>query len=334
MTCSRCKAALTEDCRHCPQCGAPAISAARPTEVISERTLGPLLAPAASPEPSPADLAAVRSLLSQANLCRIRSQWKEAIDHCVSALRLLPGDQSAHSLLGDIYRDQGRTEEALHWYRLAVDLAPNAADEAKLRQLEQQYERRQEHPDRAKQAARSAPPSFASGTNLPAAGTTNLMGVSPRLWLRGLTVVSLAFAALMLFALFQMRARRMPDPIPMPVSSELTSLPSSNVLPPGRTGGSPYPNASRDGEAILGGGGFAPDRGRSDPQQNAPRDNPGASPETNTGSPLNLAPAPVTGVRPLETPVPSSESQENPPGDAELTPAAPTEEPRSPSENE
>jgi hypothetical protein len=39
--------------------------------------------------------------------------------------------------LGDIYRDQGRSDDALQWYRLALDLAPSsAADREKLLRLE------------------------------------------------------------------------------------------------------------------------------------------------------------------------------------------------------
>ncbi|MCX6359360.1 MAG: tetratricopeptide repeat protein [Armatimonadetes bacterium] len=76
-------------------------------------------------------------LLAEANLARMRGHWPDAEAGCVKVLRADPNNLHAHSLLGDIYRDQGRSDDALQWYRLALDLAPSsAADREKLLRLE------------------------------------------------------------------------------------------------------------------------------------------------------------------------------------------------------
>jgi Flp pilus assembly protein TadD len=79
---------------------------------------------------------ALHARLTQANLCRVRQNWTEAVDHSIAVLRAHPGNQPAHSLLGDIYRDQGKLDDAVQWYRMALDLKPNPSDEMKLRQAE------------------------------------------------------------------------------------------------------------------------------------------------------------------------------------------------------
>lgn len=51
----------------------------------------------------------------------------------MDALCLSPDNVAAHSLMGDIYFDQGRLDDAIQWYCLAIDLAPdNSADKVKL----------------------------------------------------------------------------------------------------------------------------------------------------------------------------------------------------------
>lgn len=75
-------------------------------------------------------------LLSQANLLRIRGRWDEAIALCVRAMADYPKSVAVHSLLGDIYENQGLKIEAIRWYRLALALNPQSqADNAKLSQL-------------------------------------------------------------------------------------------------------------------------------------------------------------------------------------------------------
>ena len=109
----------------------------------------------------------VYALLAQANLLRMRGHWEESVDNCMAALRLAPDSPSAQSLLGDIYENQGRFDDAVQWYRMALDANPDSpADRLKLdRLLQTQAAPRPDH--RATQSAAEAP--------LPAAST-------PALW--------------------------------------------------------------------------------------------------------------------------------------------------------
>lgn len=82
-------------------------------------------------------------LLTRANLLRMRGYWEDAADQCIEVLRLSPGNPTAHSLLGDIYQDQGKPEEARHWYHLALELNPHSTgDRAKLARSEEAIEAR------------------------------------------------------------------------------------------------------------------------------------------------------------------------------------------------
>lgn len=75
-------------------------------------------------------------ILAQANLHRMRGEWEEAAAVCMEAMRLSPNDATAHSLLGDIYSDQGRLDEAIRWYCMALDIQPTSrTDRAKLTRL-------------------------------------------------------------------------------------------------------------------------------------------------------------------------------------------------------
>ncbi len=76
------------------------------------------------------------ALLAQANLHRMRGQWEDAAEKCMTALRLAPDSASANSLLGDIYENQGRYDDAAQWYRMALDVNPDSpADRLKLDRL-------------------------------------------------------------------------------------------------------------------------------------------------------------------------------------------------------
>ncbi len=76
------------------------------------------------------------ALLAQANLLRMRGCWAEAIEKCMAALRLSPENASAQSLLGDIYENQGLLDDAIQWYRMALDVQPDSpADTLKLARL-------------------------------------------------------------------------------------------------------------------------------------------------------------------------------------------------------
>ncbi len=78
-------------------------------------------------------MASIEALLARANLLRMRGQWGDAVELCTEALRADAQSAAAHSLLGDIYENQGRLDKALHWYQLALDLDPESvADQAKL----------------------------------------------------------------------------------------------------------------------------------------------------------------------------------------------------------
>ena len=78
----------------------------------------------------------VFALMAQAYLLRIRGAWQEAVDKCMAALRIFPGNCAAQSLLGDIYENQGKHDDAIRWYRMALDTNPNSpADKAKLARL-------------------------------------------------------------------------------------------------------------------------------------------------------------------------------------------------------
>jgi tetratricopeptide (TPR) repeat protein len=83
--------------------------------------------------------------LARANLLRMRGKWAEAAEQCVDVLRRDPTNPTAHSLLGDIYQDQGRMEEARHWYHLSLELNPTSdADRGKLARAEEMLEARRQ----------------------------------------------------------------------------------------------------------------------------------------------------------------------------------------------
>lgn len=135
MSCPRCGTALDPRTRTCPTCGPSGTRAPFPTP-------GPLRHPlsARDLEETEAGLA-----LAQANLLRMRGRWDAAAEECAQVLRLDPGNPSAHSLLGDIYQDQGRVEEARHWYQLALELNPGSeADRLKLARTAETLEARQQ----------------------------------------------------------------------------------------------------------------------------------------------------------------------------------------------
>src|SRR5262245_37138560 len=123
--CERCGASGELVAAFCSQCG---------TRVAGE-----------APEPAPtAGNEATYPLLARANLLRMRGRWGEAANLCLEVLRLEPRNASAHSLLGDIYENQGTLEAAIHWYDLALGLNPGSeADGAKKARAQELLEARQ-----------------------------------------------------------------------------------------------------------------------------------------------------------------------------------------------
>jgi hypothetical protein len=314
MICSHCGFQIVEESRYCPKCGQPVAADAAPvvepaaqpveSDVVLEKMRNNENTGAPPSQKAP-DRQALEGLLKQANLCRLRGQWTEAIDHCIAILRVRPNSATTHSLLGDIYRDQGRIEDAIRWYRMAVDLRPNPADEAKLQRLE----RERTHYERI--AALRAQSGYDRSPSTPLApdgsvlnGTTNLMGISPRRWLRGITVVSLGFVALMVLLLVMMQTNRphgavIPRAVNVAYSGNGVSVAPSGILPPARPGGAAIlPEggaAARMGaKASSGGTGFSPDK-TSASTLVVPRE----APHTPASVPPTVAPAPVTSVRPL-----------------------------------
>jgi hypothetical protein len=164
MVCSKCFAEIPDTSVFCMECGAR----------LREDTLDPLYAEGSDREVYP-DIA-------QANLLRMKGRYEEAVEVCLGILKRYPSNETAHALLGDIYADQGKLADAIQWYELLVDLAPNnALYRAKLDNL------------RSLQAAQQSPP--AAMTPPPPA-----QAPSTRTWvygLLGLIVLILILSAFM-----------------------------------------------------------------------------------------------------------------------------------------
>jgi len=183
MICSKCQTSVSDDSHFCSACGAPTRGGVAVAELDDPH---------------------IEALLAEANLLRMRGRWPEAEARCIEVMRAEPNNVHAHSLLGDIYLGQGRHEEAAQWYRLALDLSPNnAADLAKLAHVEREV---------ARQAARTLLTPTGSGDS-GRVGTQNLLGLSPVLWLRGLTALSVVFMVLVVILLVAMRNNRRVEPI-------------------------------------------------------------------------------------------------------------------------
>jgi len=74
--------------------------------------------------------------IARANLLRMRGDYKGAVDQCLSVLKRIPEDGDTHTLLGDIYAEQGNLDESIQWYEMALDLDPKSnADLSKLNQV-------------------------------------------------------------------------------------------------------------------------------------------------------------------------------------------------------
>ncbi len=109
MVCSKCFAEIPDTSVFCLECGAR----------LREDTLDPLYAEGSDREVYPE--------IARANLLRMKGRYEEAVDVCLGILKRYPSNETAHALLGDIYADQGKLDDAIQWYELLVDLAPNNA---------------------------------------------------------------------------------------------------------------------------------------------------------------------------------------------------------------
>ncbi|MBN1459979.1 MAG: tetratricopeptide repeat protein [Armatimonadetes bacterium] len=85
--------------------------------------------------------------LFQANVLRLRRQYDLAEAQCSEVLRREPDNAEAHSILGDIARDRGNDQDAIQWYKMALDLNPgNIADRKKLESaIDRVYSRSKEN---------------------------------------------------------------------------------------------------------------------------------------------------------------------------------------------
>lgn len=129
MICPKCFAEIPDTSAFCMECGSR----------IKEDTIDPLYAEGSDREVYPE--------LARANLLRMQGKYEEAIEVCRRIIGRFPSNETVHALLGDIYADQGKLEDAIQWYELLVELAPtNPHYSAKLHNL------------RAMHAAQVAPP--------------------------------------------------------------------------------------------------------------------------------------------------------------------------------
>jgi hypothetical protein len=274
----------------------------------------PAVPSAAPPAPAaPLDSRALNARLTQANLSRVRGDWNAAIDHCVEVLQADPANAAAHALLGDIYAARGRREDAVQWYRMALELHPNPVDAAKLGRIEREIAAQEAQ--QAKSARRlSVTPVVQPTDGQAPVGTVALMGVSPRLWLRGITAAALAFLVVSGVILLNTKnrhaqdgtlARPLPDPAQMnsiaPAPGSIGALPPGHpggpsIVPPGAGGNAPAP-------PHTGGSGLAPDTttmARTIPAGFPDASQTGVRPfGTTARSGVNVPTAVIQGVRPM-----------------------------------
>jgi hypothetical protein len=223
MTCPLCKAKVSTGSLYCSSCGARtgavAVAVAEPADPHEE------------------------SLLAEANLLRMRGRWPEAEAKCVDVMRISPKSVHAHSLLGDIYREQGRLDEAAQWYQMALDLDPNSgADLAKLAAVEKQ---------RAKLAKQSA----RTGTTKPqrhvtgVTGTQSLVGLSPAAFFKLVWAMVAIFALVVTALLLWVKRGPTQPPVPtgtLPGTANRPPTPETitGTLPTRDRGGRPAPPPS------------------------------------------------------------------------------------------
>jgi hypothetical protein len=125
MICPSCKTLNFRDTKFCRECGEKLAVPAPPPNLDATRlSLG-----------NPEELQ-VQALLNQAFTEFDGGRTIDARLACQAALALRPDSTAAHSLLGLIYEKEGKTAEAIHQFRIVLELNPNShADREKLERL-------------------------------------------------------------------------------------------------------------------------------------------------------------------------------------------------------
>lgn len=176
--CDKCFAELAETAAFCSECGAAVLSA-HPDNLQLEGSDRE-----------------VYQELALANQHRQHRRWSDAEGICIAILRRFPNNATAHSLLGDIFADLRKTDDAVHWYEMALELNPSSvADRKKLEQ--QKSIKAEEERRKAKEASAQVGPPLSRLTPGPQAWTRIILGL-----------VALMIAVAVFAAGYQMAAAR------------------------------------------------------------------------------------------------------------------------------
>ncbi|MHB8636917.1 MAG: tetratricopeptide repeat protein [Fimbriimonadaceae bacterium] len=70
--------------------------------------------------------------LARANLARLRGDYDMAEAQCMALLKESPHNSTVAALLGDVSAEQGKLDEAIQWYEMAVDAGAPTGIEEKL----------------------------------------------------------------------------------------------------------------------------------------------------------------------------------------------------------
>jgi len=168
-----------------------------------------------------------------ANGLRLRRQWDLAEATCSDVLRRDPRSADAHSLMGDICRDRRQWQDAIEWYKMALDLKPSsAADRRKLEELIDQ-----EFPIRRQGLVRKTGTAFSRGLGSAAAD----VGLGSRASAL-VPMVGLALAAILVIAVTTVIFGRQTTPMLAPAypghSGQFGEEPAPPIAGPSpRTGG-------------------------------------------------------------------------------------------------
>lgn len=116
MVCSQCHTPNFRDYKYCRECG---------TRLEVPEALAPV-----------DDHAEVEELLQHAFVQMDQGETEKALATVQAALARDPESPSAHSTLGLVYERQGKIQEAIHQFRVVLQLSPDSsADRDKLQQL-------------------------------------------------------------------------------------------------------------------------------------------------------------------------------------------------------